>query len=190
VDNADILMVDRIATHVKGHVMSGTRLVAVDGPSGSGKSTLARALANRLRAPLIEIDDFVSWTNFSGWWPRFEAEVLDPLLDGHDAIYQQRDWKEDEFGDLLGPWRRVAWAPVVVIEGVTSSRRAVADRLACGVWIEAPAKIRLERGLARDGEDHRHLWQEWMAEEEVFFAEDQTRSRADFHISGVSGSPA
>ncbi|WP_286344487.1 uridine kinase family protein [Frondihabitans sucicola] len=164
--------------------MSGTRLVAVDGPSGSGKSTLAGPLADRLRAPLVPIDDFVSWNDFAGWWPRFEAQVLEPLLTGHDAVYQQRDWKGDEFGDRLGPWRRVPASPVVVIEGVTSSRRAVADRLACSVWVEAPAAVRLERGLARDGEDHREVWQKWMVEEAVFFERDGTRSRADFTTSG------
>lgn len=47
---------------------SGIRLVGIDGPSGSGKSTLAVRLSACSLAPLIEIDDFVSWRDFSGWW--------------------------------------------------------------------------------------------------------------------------
>jgi hypothetical protein len=60
-----------------------------------------------VNAPIIPIDDFVSWNNFPGWWPRFEQQVLDPLLNGHPAHYQQRDWEGDELGDSLGPWTTV-----------------------------------------------------------------------------------
>lgn len=49
----------------------GIKIVGIDGPSGSGKSTLAGKLAPLLNAPVIPIDDFVSWNNFAGWWPRF-----------------------------------------------------------------------------------------------------------------------
>lgn len=48
----------------------GIRIVGVDGPSGSGKTTLARRLAAIGHAPLIQIDDFVSWSEFAGWWRR------------------------------------------------------------------------------------------------------------------------
>jgi pantothenate kinase-related protein Tda10 len=60
----------------------GIRIVGIDGPSGAGKSTLALELASLLDAPVIQIDDFVSWNDFAGWWPRFERQVLDPLLRG------------------------------------------------------------------------------------------------------------
>lgn len=158
------------------------RIVAVDGPSGSGKSTLARPLAERLGAPVIKVDDFVTWQHFGAWWPRFERQVVEPLLAGRDARYQVRDWAGDEFGDGLGEWRTVSWAPVVVVEGVTSTRRAIAGRLACRLWVEAPADLRLERGLRRDGESHRGLWERWMQEEAAFFAEDGARERADLVV--------
>ncbi len=47
--------------------VNGIRIVGIDGPSGSGKSHLARGLAESLKAPVIEIDDFVSWGDFAGW---------------------------------------------------------------------------------------------------------------------------
>lgn len=184
--DADASDIERIAMLVEASVTPDVRLVAVDGPSGSGKSTLAGALAARLEAPLIEIDDFVSWNDFGGWWPRFESQVVHPLLSGHDAVYQQRDWQGDEFGDRLGSWRRVSWTPIVVIEGVTSSRQQIADRLACRVWVDAPADVRLERGLLRDGASHLELWRKWMSEEHAFFEADGTASRADFLVSGTS----
>jgi uridine kinase len=43
------------------------RIVGIDGPSGSGKSTVAARLALLGGAPIFEIDDFVSWSDFAGW---------------------------------------------------------------------------------------------------------------------------
>ncbi|WP_114558219.1 uridine kinase family protein [Desertihabitans aurantiacus] len=164
--------------------LDGVRIVGIDGPSGSGKSTLAVPLARALDAPLIPVDDFVSWNDFAGWWPRFEQQVLDPLFDGRDVRYQQRDWT-DWTGDTLGPWRTVPWAPVVVVEGVTCTRAAISSRLACRVWVEAPPADRLRRGLQRDGQEHRGLWERWMREEASFFASDGAAGRADFRVSGI-----
>jgi len=164
--------------------VEGIRLVGVDGPSGGGKSTLAGALAAELEAPIIEIDDFVSWEHFADWWPRFDNQVLTPLLAGADAVFQARDWS-DWYGSSLGPWKTVSWQPIVILEGVTCTRRVVADRLACRVWVTAPADVRLARGLARDSDHHpgaRELWERWMAEEAEFFARDDTRVRADFVV--------
>jgi uridine kinase len=111
------------------------------------------------------------------------------LLSGRRAHYQVRDWAGDEFGTSLGGWKTLDPAPVVVIEGVTCTRAAMAGRLAYGVWVEAPEAVRLRRGVARDGESHRHLWREWMAEERAFFAEDRTRERADLRVDGDPSTP-
>lgn len=45
--------------------INGIRIVGIDGRSGSGKSVLAARLSTRLNAPVIEIDDFVSWDCFA-----------------------------------------------------------------------------------------------------------------------------
>ena len=163
---------------------TGIRLVGVDGPSGSGKSVLAARLAARSSAPVVVIDDFVSWSDFAGWWPRFDRQVLTPLVSGADAHYQVRDWANDQYGTSLDGWKTVTWAPLMIVEGVTCTRLAAAHRLAYKIWVEAPEDLRLRRGLERDGTDHRQLWLTWMAEERETFAADGTRARADLRVSG------
>jgi uridine kinase len=161
---------------------NGVRLVGVDGHGGTGKTTLARELAGRLSASSIEIDDFLSWVDLTGWWPRFEEQVLRPLLAGKDARYQARDWVNDEFGAGLGDWKTAIWTPVVVIEGIGSTRRAIADRLTYAIWVEAPVAVRLARGIDRDGESHRSLWLRQIEQDDEFFAADNTRARADLIV--------
>lgn len=112
-----VLHLDDVLTEVmRRHAAEGgLRLLGVDGPSGSGKSTLAARLAARSGGSLIQIDDFVSWPDFAGWWPRFERQVLLPLLSGSEATYLVRDWANDEFGTSLDGWKTVAWAPLVIL---------------------------------------------------------------------------
>jgi uridine kinase len=169
--------------------VGGSRIVGVDGPSGAGKSTVARRLAAAWGAPVIECDDFVSWECFSSWWPRFEREVLDPLGRGMAARYGVRDWQNDELGSSLRGYRTVAWAPLVIAEGVTCTRAAAGSRLAYRIWVDAPEQLRLQRGIERDGESHRDAWLRWMGDERRFFAEDHTRDLADLVVDGAPTGP-
>jgi uridine kinase len=164
--------------------VSGIRIIGVDGPQGSGKSTLATRISGRIGVPLVQMDDFVSWVDLVGWWPRFEAQVINPLLSGNDAHFQVRDWENDEFGTSLNGWKTVKWSPVVVLEGLTCTRAAIADRLAYRIWVEAPDEVRLRRGLERDGDTHRDLWLDSMTTERQFFTDDATRTRADLRVNG------
>jgi len=163
---------------------SGPRIVGIDGPAGSGKSTLAAAISEATDAAVVGVDDFVGWTDLDPdgrtWWPRLEAEVLAPFLAGRDSAYRRRDWHGDPEGlGLLPDPVPLPAAPLLVLEGVSVTRRAVAGRLEVRVWLEAPEAVRLERGLARDGEAERGHWLRWQALEREFFARDGTRERAD-----------
>jgi hypothetical protein len=55
------------------------------------------------------------------------------------------------------------------------------------VWVEAPDDVRLQRGLARDGEAMRPQWLAWMRAEADHFAAEATRDRADVLIDGGAG---
>ena len=154
-------------------------LVGIDGPSGSGKSTVARAVAALAAAPLVEVDEFWTWGDSDAWWDHLVEAVLLPLAAGERARYRARDWAADLPGQPSGPWSTTPRAPLVVVEGITCTRRSVQHLYAARVWVEAPESVRLQRGLLRDGEQHRELWTSWLRSEAAFFAADGTRERAD-----------
>jgi hypothetical protein len=157
------------------------RLIAVDGPGGAGKSLFAARLARHLDdAPIVHTDDFASWDNPQGWWDRFEACVLVPLERGETLRYQAYDWSRRR----LGVWREIPTRDTVIIEGVSSSRRAAVGRLAMVVWVEAPPGIRMARGIERDGESMRGMWETWMAGEDRHFRADRSVERADLVVDG------
>lgn len=169
---------------------SGVRIVGIDGPSGSGKSTLARRLAALADdAVVIKIDDFVAWDDLTGWWPRFAAQVLQPLASGRPTRYQVRDWIHNEFGRGLRGWKTARPASLVVLEGVTCSRIAAAPFLTYAIWVEAPDDVRIRRGLERDGTDHLDVWRRWFAMEHEFFVPDATAARADLRVDTASAEP-
>ena len=167
------------------------RIVGVDGPSGSGKSTLARRLAGLVDgAVVVQIDDFVAWDDLTGWWPRFDAQVLVPLLAGQQARYRVRDWIHDEFGRSLRGTKTLGPAPpLVIVEGVTSTRIAAAHALTYAIWVEAPDPVRIVRARARDGADHLDVWRRWFAMEREFFVPDATAARADLRVLTATDEP-
>jgi uridine kinase len=160
------------------------RLVAIDGPGGAGKTTFAARLAVSFDgAPVVQVvhtDDFASWENQFGWAPRLRAQVIEPLKRGEPGRHQRYDWVERR----LAEWHDVPVADVVIIEGVGAAQLAFADALAMAVWVETAPDVRLARGIARDGEQLRGFWEQWIVGERAHFATDQTRSRADLVVAG------
>ncbi len=158
------------------------RLVAVDGCGGAGKSTLAARLAADLDgAPVLHTDDFASWDHPLDWWPRMLAEAIHPLADGAAARFLRYDWEAKRLGEVV-----VEPAPVVIIEGVSAGRIEWAHLLSFTIWVETARKIRLQRGLARDGEAALPLWEQWMADEDAYVARDRPDARADVVVDGTS----
>ena len=163
------------------------RLVAVDGPAGSGKTTVAGALAARfvgrgLETAVLHLDDlYDGWTGLEGsLWPRLAAQVLEPLRRGRPGRYQRYDWGSGAFDG----WVDLPVPGVLVLEGCGSARREADPFVVLRVWVEAPPDVRLERGLARDGQAARPHWERWMADEAAHFARERTADRADARLDG------
>jgi len=159
-----------------------TLIVGIDGCGGAGKSTLAAQLATLLPgSPVIHTDDFASWDNPLNWWPRLIEQVLEPLHRREPARYQRFDWDRRE----LAEWHDVT-ATIVILEGVSATRREFRPYLALSIFVTCPREIRLQRGLARDGEEAVGLWHEWMRQEDLYVADHKPEERADYIVSGFS----
>jgi uridine kinase len=163
------------------------RLVAVDGPAGSGKSTfaaaLAAALSERVTAPdgvlVLHLDDlYEGWKGLDGVWESLATGVLEPLAEGRPGRYRRYDWDAETWAE----WVEVPVPRVLVVEGCGSGTRAATELAVATVWVEAPADVRLARGLARDGVSLRVRWLDWMVSEAAHFALERTRERADFRM--------
>lgn len=167
--------------------LGGVRLLAVDGPSGAGKSEFADRVVTELRKAgaavvLISTDHFATWTDPVGWWPRVESGVLEPLRRGSPGGYRMLDWSGGS--PRAGEWRAVEVPDVLVIEGVSSARLVVAGRLSFAVWVGGPdAATRLDRAVARDGEQSRAELRRWQQFEQRWFAVDRTAERAGLTTS-------
>ena len=165
------------------------RLVVVDGPAGSGKTTLAAALAASLRASGAEVavfhldDIYEGWAGLDRVGERFAAWVLEPLAAGRPGHYRRYDWAVGEFAE----WCDLPVPEVLVVDGCGAAQRSVDDVAALRIWVEAPAAVRLERGIARDGEALREEWKRWMTLEAEHFSRESTRERADVVVDGTAG---
>ncbi|MFZ4509036.1 MAG: uridine kinase family protein [Fimbriimonas sp.] len=155
-----------------------TTVVAIDGCGGAGKSTLAAALAREFpESGIIHTDDFASWDVPLDWWPRLLDQVLIPLSQGKPARYQRSDWGTR----TLAEWHDFS-APILLLEGVSSSRREFRPYLSYAIWVDCPAEVRLARGLARDGDAMLDQWLAWMAAEDTYVAQHQPLEHANWVV--------
>lgn len=174
-------------------MVPNTTIVAIDGPGGAGKSTVAGLLAGAVGgADVVHVDNFYRPSNEQGDdgspgsmfdLDRLANEVLTPLHSGLDARYQRYDWDDDALADwIIIPRRR----PMVIIEGVYSASPDLRMAYDAVVWVTAPSETRLERGVARDGEDMRSTWTDvWMPVEDRYATSTGAADRATVVIDGA-----
>ena len=168
--------------------LGDVRLVCIDGPAGSGKTTFAGRLTDALgnRTGLVHLEDLYAGWTLTGAVDRLSAGVLRPLAEGRAGSHHRYDWAAGRFADepVAVPVPRV-----LVVEGCGSSPRELDPWTSMRIWVEAPAPLRLSRGLARDGEDLAAHWRRWQASEARHFAAEDTRARADVRVDGAATAP-
>jgi hypothetical protein len=76
-------------------------------------------------------------------------------------------------------------AAALVVEGCGSSPPVLDPLTVLRVWVEAPADLRLRRGLERDGEALRNEWLRWQERETAVFTAERTRARAGLRVDGA-----
>ena len=166
------------------------RLVCVDGPAGSGKTTLAGGLAAHVvalgrRVVLLHMDDqYEGWAGLDDAPHRVADHVLAPLAAGGTGRYRRYDWHRGGFAEehVVAP---IEDGDVVVLEGVGAGAVQVAPYRSLLVWVEAPAALRMRRGLERDGAETETEWRAWTRSEAVHFAGHGTRAAADVRVDAI-----
>jgi len=153
-------------------------LVGIGGHGGAGKSSLARAIPG---AEIVGTDEF--WNGREFELSRLRREVFDPLVAGRSARFASFDWGAREArGERL-----VEPVGIVVVEGVCALHRMFRDDYDLRVWVETPRDVRLERGVARDGEAARSTWEEiWMPMEDRYVERDHPIAAADLIVDGTA----
>lgn len=157
--------------------------VGIDGCGAAGKTRLASQIAAAVPdVSVVHVDDF-SGPRIPEWdWSRFDGQVVRPLLAGRPARYQRWDWDADAGAE----WHEIAPGGLVIVEGVSATRREVRVPWSLTIWVEAPREVRLARARERDGEAMLTRWlEDWMPSEERYIARENPKARADLIVSSV-----
>ena len=177
-----------------------TTVVGIDGIGGSGKSTFAAAL-QRIDPTIVIVhtDDFYRGLNPATPpedptevgvqidWRRLVEQLLVPLNRDDPGRYQRFDWDTQS----LAEWHDVPANVLVLIEGVYAIRDDLTPYLDASIWVETPAEISTERGIARDGEASRDWWLDhWLADERRYAAGEGMPGMVTFVVDGTNGQEA
>ena len=166
-----------------------TLFIAIDGHGGSGKSSLAQLLSDKLNASIIHTDDFASWNNPINWWPQVIEKVFEPIKDGAKSLsYPRSTWWDNHDSQ---PIVEQSVTPVMILEGVSSSRKEFSEYISLKVFVNTPKEICFQRGVERDSgtgktkEEILKLWEQWFVEEEEYMRRDLPLKHADIVLDGT-----
>ena len=166
-----------------------TIFIAVDGHGGSGKSTFASWFSEQLKAEVIHTDDFAGWDNPLNWWPNVVEKIFKPIQAGGTfPSFQPASWWENHRPE---PVVNQPVTPIMILEGVSASRKEFDEYLSYRVFVDTPKKICLARGIQRDrttgksDDELIKIWREWFEEEKNFFKNDDPKEKADLILDGT-----
>lgn len=160
-------------------------IVAIDGRSGAGKSTLAARLAHEVPGAVIVSTDDVAWhESFFGWDGLIAAGIILPARQGGAVEFVPPAWREHGREGTLSV---TAGTPLLIIEGVGSSRASLAPLIDVAIWVQSDREEARRRGLERDGgtPEAQTFWEEWQAAEVPFLAADRPWDRAAIMLCGT-----
>ncbi|WP_242863070.1 ATP-binding protein [Curtobacterium luteum] len=166
---------DVLESRVRTAVPAGARVVVLlDGRSGTGKTTLGDALAERIGAQVVHLDDvYPGWDGLRAAAAAVSTDVLGPA-----SGYRRWDWATS----APAGWTTVDPDLPVVVEGCGALSRASAPLASLRVWLEADDDERWRRAIGRDGDVFAREWDRWAAQEQAFIDAEDPASLADVVI--------
>lgn len=172
------------------NIIRNTLFLSIDGHGGSGKSTLANNLAEFLKAEVIHTDDFASMEKPRNWWPDVLESVFLPIESGATVLnYERSKWWANHSPT---PVKDQRVTKVMILEGVGSSQLALRKYLGLSIFVDTPASICVQRGIARDRKNNagseqeitKH-WKQWIEEESSYFESDKPEKYAEITVDGT-----
>ena len=158
--------------------------VAVDGRGSGGKTSFSARLAAAIPGACVVHTDDIAWRQAVLAWDDLLVEgILRPFRAGRAVSYRPPKWVEhDRPGAISVP----AGCPLLIVEGVGSGRRSLAEHYDAVIWLESPVEVTEARNDVRvaAGETTPADYALWMAEEDPFVEEQRTWERADLVIAG------
>ena len=153
-------------------------LIGIDGRSGAGKTTLAgliSELAHKrgLRIATIHNDELCPGWDGLPAVPERLGDIARQLSVSGTATYPTWDW----YANTEGPEGQLPPSDLVILEGVASIDPGWAAMRSVSVWVEAPADIRKDRAIGRDGDGFAAHWDAWATAEDCYYS--ATPPRAD-----------
>ena len=166
--------------------MSKTPLfIAIDGRCGSGKTTLGEALAKRLHASLIHMDDFylrmeqrteARFQEPGGNvdYERFFTDVIQPLQRNKDFSYRPFDCRIWDLGTPV----TVKATPITVIEGSYACHPSLFKYYDLRIFLTVDKEEQMRRILKRNGPEKAEMFRNrWIPLEEHYFSSFEPEDR-------------
>jgi len=166
-------------------------IVGVDGGAGSGKTTFTHWFAEAIKESVNQVvivhmdnlcvpiaDRRKKYAEVSDLdWRRLRDQVLIPLRNGKSARFQLYDWPEDRLRD----WMLIDVGGVLLIDGVTATRRELSSYYDIRIWFSCPQDIRVSR-LSGRGDTSAEEIKHWIPSEESYIASHNSVKRAHLVI--------
>lgn len=179
---------DELAALLARLLPDGRGLLLVDGRSGTGKSTVAARIAALLDGAVVHSDDLAWHHDAFAWDDLATTHVIEPWRRGERIDYTPPGWvAQGRDGSVTVP----GGVRVLLLEGVGAGRASLAEHADAVVWVQSDRDEARERGLRRDVElgrtpaEAERFWDEWMAAEEPFLAQDRPWERADLVVCAL-----
>lgn len=168
--------------HSKGQV-----ILAIDGKCGSGKTVCAQVLQEVFDGNVYHMDDYYlpiamrnpQWRQIPAAnmdLLRFQAEVLEPTVQGVNVCYRPYCCREKAYGQTIirKPKR------VTVVEGSYSMHPQLADSYDLKVYLTVDEHIQKERLMRREGNRYPMFEECWIPLENEYHRLYQIKENADF----------